>query len=238
MNLIILFEKDFVHKDHILLKDARVQHIHTILKASPGKKLRVGLMNGKIGTGEVIHSSKEKIEMVVQLNEPSPPSLPIHLILALPRPQTLKKVLETISTFGIQKLTLINAARVEQSFFESTLLKNDNYLKHVYLGLEQGMRTEPPLIEIQKSWDCLKNINASFQFIADPSAQKTFCDFPISKFRKDVAIAIGPEGGWIDSEIKKLNLSGFEVVSLGKTLHRVENAVTAALSQIEMLMKN
>ena len=47
-----------------------------------------------------------------------------------------------------------------------------------------------------------------------------------------VTLAIGPEGGWTDEEIKGACQAGFREVSLGRNILRTETAVIAALAII------
>ena len=48
-------------------------------------------------------------------------------------------------------------------------------------------------------------------------------------------MAIGPEGGWNEFEISLMEDKGFIKYKLSENILRVENAITAALSQIEMV---
>jgi 16S rRNA (uracil1498-N3)-methyltransferase len=48
-----------------------------------------------------------------------------------------------------------------------------------------------------------------------------------------VAIAIGPEGGWTDAEFAAANEFGFMEVALGANILRTETAVCAALAAVQ-----
>jgi hypothetical protein len=48
----------------------------------------------------------------------------------------------------------------------------------------------------------------------------------------EVALAVGPEGGWTDEEIQTASQAGYLEVSLGKNILRTETAVIAALAII------
>ena len=48
----------------------------------------------------------------------------------------------------------------------------------------------------------------------------------------EVALAIGPEGGWTDQEIEASRLAGFREASLGTLILRTETAVIAALASL------
>jgi RsmE family RNA methyltransferase len=52
-----------------------------------------------------------------------------------------------------------------------------------------------------------------------------------------LAIAIGPEGGWIQREIDTFVERGFTPVSIGSPILRVEAALSATLGQLLVLQR-
>ena len=113
-------------------------------RASEGDEMTVGLLNGRMGLGHITSLSPEAMEMDVTLNVDSPPSLPLTLIMALPRPKVLKRVLRTISAMGVKRLFLINSWRVEKSYWQSPALEEEKIREQLILGLEQGKDTVLP----------------------------------------------------------------------------------------------
>lgn len=238
--MILLFPEDESAVNEVTLEatpnDHRATHIFEILKGKPNQQIKVGFLNKGQGLATILSCDKKKTILKVGPLSPSKksPLSEVTLLIALPRPQTLKKVLETAATFGVGELIFIKTERVEKSFFQSTLLKNESYLEHIYLGLQQGGYTIAPKISFfqdQKYWNQIAS--HPHKWIAHPSdAETTFLktsvDFPL-------LLAVGPEGGWLDDEISLFAGNGFRKISLGHTIHRVENAVCAALAQIELV---
>ena len=52
----------------------------------------------------------------------------------------------------------------------------------------------------------------------------------LSSETASVAIAVGPEGGWTDAELKLFQDAGWQSASLGETILRAETAAIAALA--------
>src|SRR5690242_17753233 len=122
MNLLLLHPEDFVSADEVQLTGRRAQHAREVLKVQAGEALRVGRIHGEVGTGEVLSSNPEGLWLRVTLSEPPPPRPGVELILAIPRPKQLKRVLFAVASLGVDRLVLLNAARVEKSYFDSKVL--------------------------------------------------------------------------------------------------------------------
>jgi RsmE family RNA methyltransferase len=150
MNLVLLFDSDFVESDCVVrLEGRRMLHMMTVHKVQKGNRIKVGRLNGKIGHGIVNDISNRYIELNVSLNSNPPPPLPVTLVLALPRPKTLKKVLQCVTAMGVKRIFLIRTWRVEKSYFDSPFISDKNLLDQFILGLEQGCDTIVPSCEIK-----------------------------------------------------------------------------------------
>lgn len=242
MNLILLFPEDFISEAVVRLTDYRATHILEIHRAPIGKTLRVGRVNGAIGEGKVVKLEREAVELEVSLPEGAPETPAVSLVLALPRPQTLKKVLEGVGAAGLRDLVLINTDRVQKSFFSSKLLKDDAWMRHLRLGMEQGSRTYLPEVSVRPSFKAffeeIKIPADAIRLMTHPATERTLWDTELARPHRQgrrVVCAVGPEGGWLDPEVEQFKASGFQIISLGDTIHRVENAVVTLLAQIELL---
>lgn len=228
MNLILLFPKDFLHDDRVKLTDERrVKHIINIHQAAVGDTLSVGMVNGKLGTAEITQIEHNAIYLTPSLNTPPPPALEITLILGLPRPQMLKRTLQNISCLGIKRCILLHSHRVEKSYWQSPRLQENQIQHELVLGLEQGCDTRLPIITFAKRFtpfieDILsKEIKPGQALVAHPYA-KTPCPTSINNH---IYLAVGPEGGFIVREIEQLAAIGFEGITLGPRILRVETVI-------------
>jgi RsmE family RNA methyltransferase len=234
VNLILLFERDYITADIVRIYDRRLQHIANVLRSSVGDELNVGLLNGPVGRGTVTRLTVDALEMAVVLNRQAPAPLPLTLILALPRPKMLRRVLFSAASMGVKKIYLINAARVEKSFWKSPLLSMDRLREQLILGLEQAEDTLIPDIFFKPLFkpfveDELQDISkGTLSLVAHPSAEQP-CPREVNRH---ITLAVGPEGGFIPYEIGKFVSCGFTPVSIGRRPLRVETAVPALLARL------
>ncbi|HXH41053.1 MAG TPA: 16S rRNA (uracil(1498)-N(3))-methyltransferase [Thermoanaerobaculia bacterium] len=227
MNLILLFDDDFLNTSRVRLTGRRLRHVADVHRAAPGDELVVGVANGRIGRGTITRLDDDALEMDVALDRDPPPLLPLTLILALPRPKVLNRVMAGAASLGIKHVVLINAWRVEKSYWSSPRLSAENLHTQSILGLEQARDTVLPSIETRRLFrpfveDELPSLaRGTCALVAHPHARQT-CP---RHLRQPVTLVIGPEGGFIDAEIASLERAGFTSVSIGERILRVETAV-------------
>jgi len=228
MNLILLFESDFVDPGRVRLTGRRLAHVTSVHRAAVGDTLVVGVAGGRIGTGLVL--SLDPLELQVTLDRDPPPPLPLTLILALPRPKVLNRVIAGATSLGVKHIHLINAWRVEKSYWSSPRLSPENLELQAVLGLEQARDTILPAITLHRLFrPFIESFTPSgLPLVAHPG---TAVECPRS-VAGEVTLAIGPEGGFITREIESFERATFTPVSLGPRILRVETAVAALAARL------
>lgn len=239
MNLILLFEDDFVSPEKVRISGRRLEHIIKVHRAQIGDKLTVGLLNSKIGTGKVLTISSQQIELEVILDHDPPEPIPLTLIIALPRPKMLKRILQSAASLGIKKIYLINSWRVEKAFWSSPLLEPERLKNELLLGLEQAKDTLMPEIHLKRLFkpfvieelSMLTKGSLDNKPIALAAHPKAVLPCP-QNIDQSAILAMGPEGGFIDIEIETLEQAGFAAVNLGRRILRLETAVPFIVSKL------
>ncbi|MDF1660815.1 MAG: RsmE family RNA methyltransferase [Planctomycetota bacterium] len=239
MNIVLLKDTDFVSETKARLTGRVANHVSKVLKSTPGTSIKIGRLNGPLGRGVVERLDSGVLELRCEFDPEAPPRSSTKLVIALPRPQTLKKVLFEGTTLGVEHFVFVKAARTEKSYLQTKVLKNENYREYLHLGLEQCVDTWEPKVTVLESFKALMRFfkdgfaDTSLKILADPHGQ---CRLDRIRPRcRPVAFAIGPEGGWLPFECEQLVDMGFERVTLGRRILRVETATTALLSQLSVL---
>jgi 16S rRNA (uracil1498-N3)-methyltransferase len=231
MNLVLLFDEDFVATGRARLDGRRLQHVSSVHRAAVGDELMVGVAGGRIGRGRVVRLD-DALELEVVLDADPPPPAGVTLVLALPRPKVLNRVIAAATSMGIKRIELINAWRVEKSYWSSPRLAPENLRAQSILGLEQARDTVLPQIAVHRFFrrfaeeELPEIARGTRALVAHPAARP-----PMPRgVAEAVTLAIGPEGGFIAEEIASLERAGFEAVSIGERILRVETAVAWAVS--------
>lgn len=234
MNLVLLEKKDFIGEHLVLLDGRRFRHLTRVNRVAEKDQLVCGLLNGKVGTGSIKKVSHDCLEMSVCLDKDPPDPLPLTLVMALPRPKMLKRIIESVTSLGVKHIYLINSWRVEKSFWQSPLLEEEQLRQHMLLGLEQSRDTILPQIYQKRFFtpfvaEELPLISKnSLCMTAHP---KTLKKCP-SGVNKEITLVVGPEGGFIDIEVATLEKQGFISYHIGQRILKVETAVTFLISRL------
>ncbi|QKF50927.1 16S rRNA (uracil(1498)-N(3))-methyltransferase [Pseudomonas graminis] len=234
MNLLLLEEADFIAADRVVLRDRRLKHMQEVHRSEVGDSLRVGRVNGLLGSARLLRLEAREAELSVSFEHAPPAKLPLTLILALPRPKMLRRVFQTVATMGVPRVILVNSYRVEKSFWQTPFLEAAAIREQLILGLEQARDSVLPEIVIEKRFKPFVEdrlpavVEGTLGLVGHPG------DFPACPraVEQPVTLAIGPEGGWIPYEVDLLHASGLNPVQLGARILRVETAVTALLARL------
>ena len=235
MNLILLDERDRVDASSVTLTDARAAHLLKVLRVTAGQTIRVGLIDGPLGTATIEAAGDGRVTMRCVFEAETPARPHVDLLLALPRPKVMRRLWAQLAALGVGQIMLTNASRVERDYFDTHILSEASYQPLLVEGLQQARDTRVPQVSIHRQFRVLVEDHLDTLFpsgvrlVADPSGTSTIPDALAGRHER-VLLAIGPEGGWNDFEVRLLETHGFTRVGLGPRTLRVDTACIALLS--------
>jgi RsmE family RNA methyltransferase len=240
VNLLLLEPGELGPTGEARLQGRRARHVDQVLRCRAGDRITVGLLGDRLGTAEVLAVGADGLCLRVALDRPPPPPSPVSLLLALPRPKILRRVLHAAAAMGVKRLILLGSCRVEKSYWGSPLLEPEAIGEELRLGLEQARDTILPEVELQRYFkpfveDRLDQTFPGARLLAHPGAAEPLERCP--RAAGGVAIAVGPEGGWTPYEASELGRRGFVPFSLGPRPLRVDQAVPFMVGQVELWLR-
>lgn len=239
MNLLLLEDADLDRPagsgTRAVVSGERLKHVRKVLRAAVGDTLEVGRLGGGIGCGRIVELNRERVVLELgPLDREPPPALPVTLVLALPRPKFVGRILQAAAAMGVKRILLVHTARVEKSYWQSSVMRPESLRRHLMLGLAQARDTLLPEIECLKGQraltDALPGLVRDHErvLVADAAGVEP-CTPGVDG---PTALLVGPEGGFLDEELASCGRAGATVVSLGPRALRVEHAVVALLSRM------
>jgi RsmE family RNA methyltransferase len=234
VNLILLNHDDFVTEERVRITGRRLEHVRSVHRASVGDELTAGFLGGRIGRGTITSLDGASLEMSISLDRDPPAPLPLTVILSLPRPKVLRRVLFTLTVLGVKRIILLNSARVEKSYWQTPFLQKDAVRQQCILGLEQSCDTVLPEVLVKTRFKPFAEdelpglISGTLPLVAHPHAEDP-CPRNVGR---PVTLAIGPEGGFVPYEVSRFLDAGFTAVRAGERIMNIETAVPYLLSRL------
>eukprot|EP00980_Cylindrotheca_fusiformis_P000177 scaffold26_cov117-Cylindrotheca_fusiformis.AAC.18 len=250
--------------------DFRTVHAAKILGLKNGDTIRAGIVSseandglwtdeatiewipeGKVKKPEVLKNGNPPGSLSVQLKKLAPPDgasdqILVSLILALPRPLQLGRMLPMISQMGVDQLILTDAKKVPKEYFGSHLFRKPEKLQDLLIeGLCQAGDVRVPKVRVVRNLGRFLEQDLDMLFPPDEYARAIAhprrltdtreplrlgqIEFPsISPPR--IVLAVGPEGGWEEPlELDMFQRHGFQQCTLGKRILRSDCAVVSLL---------
>lgn len=239
------------------IEDRRARHLLEVLKLAPGREFHLGVIDHSVGRGicttldqDSLHGTyapTQRVATEAQLAKPPQRSL----VLGLPRPKSLRRILRMVGNLGIHQLHLINTARVDKSYWGSPWLEGQALRAALIEGLEIACRagaTLPCLPKVHQhrlfrpfAEDQLPQLLHASSTQSQSHQQSDLRGLvlhpgPIrseqerrSHSSKDLLLALGPEGGFVDFELELFKNAGLQTWSFGERCWSVEVAVPYAM---------
>lgn len=230
----ILFEEGEIQADGtVTLTDSRASHIRDVLRAAAGGILRTGTVDGLVGESKVLEVSETQVRVLPE-HARVPPEPWFDLLLAAPRPKVLKRLWPQLAALGAGRVVVVNAAKVEKCYFSSQWLDAAHYRPLLVEGLTQAGLTRLPRVLVRPRFKPFveDELDALFpgqvRLLAHPGPQTPLPQPEGGRARP--LLAVGPEGGWTDYEVKLLLARGFELFSLGGHTLRTDTACVALIA--------
>ncbi len=254
MNL-ILFERDEIGRP-LARHDQRAHHIIEVLRCKIGDWIRVGIINGGQGLGQITaieaHSLSIRIKDTLAIEHTAADNgaiaqelLAIDMLIGLPRPPVIRRLLRDLTSIGVGQIILYGAQRSEKSYYDSRYLQPPAIRAALLEGASQGGVTLLPRVSICRhiekflgerrvklgSSDNKVLLLTTYEALIGKCTPVNFISYLMAHQlppQGRLLIAVGPERGWELSELQQFKASFFCPVELGGRTLRSENVATAA----------
>ena len=219
----------------ILIQDSS-KHLVNVLRKKEGSLIELFDGKGSSCTAEIISSQKKrvKVKLVEELVFQDRKGIKISLGQSLIKTEPF--------SFSIQKATELGVASMSPLYTERTVIKlkpNSTKSRKVrwqsiatHACQQCGENWLPEINEIQRLEDWAQAVKAKHKIVLYPNAETKLSSLT---FDDSVAIAVGPEGDFTDSEINLLTEKDFLPVKLGERVLRADTAVISVVSAIRAM---
>lgn len=205
------------------LPKVEAQHASRVMRVQVGDELVLFDGRGNEAIARFVHVGRKECHCQAEAAQKidREPQREIHLAIALPKPDRSRELIERLTEMGVRSLTPLIAQRTQRPPTDSLLAK---IRRGVIEACKQSGRNQLMDVRVPMRADAFfSTCDSGTKWIAHPAMNRLSRDIaPSGTFH----VAIGPEGGWTDEEVKFAILHSFKAVDLGERIYRIETAAT------------
>ncbi len=215
----------------VVLDGAEAHHLAVVLRARPGDA--VTLFNGDGAEYPAVVAAVHKKQVAVEVTGRGTPSreLGFRLEVAAPLPKADRGdfLLEKLTELGVTRFVPL---RTRRSVVHPREARRDKLERAVVEASKQCGRNVLMEVGPPTAWEeyCRDPGLPPLRLVAHPGGESV----PAPDATGGVAIAVGPEGGFVDDEVAAARAAGWRVVSLGPRVLRVETAAVALVCGVAL----
>ncbi len=219
----------------LILTGDEAHHCTRVLRSKLGDSVEVFDGRGKAVMGEISELSKDKVVIILNGEaQTSFKSSEIHLCQAIPKGGNMELIVQKAVELGVASIQpLITDNTVARP--EQLKKKQEKWQRIALEACKQcGQNYLPEVREVAKFSDFIKVPNLKeLNIVAalHPESVKFAEVFPTDK--KSVTLLVGPEGDFSNSEYEQMLECGFQPISIGEIVLRVETATLYCLSVLK-----
>jgi 16S rRNA (uracil1498-N3)-methyltransferase len=220
---------DEVSGNRAALTGSHAQHLARVLRARVGQEFDVAA-NGIVRRGTIVSAADKRVEFELGEEVPESTRPDITLALSIFKFDRMEWAIEKCTELGASRIVPVIARRTDSHLASAALKRAERWRKIALEAAQQSRRASPPeILSLSKLTDVLA-LQAASRIVLSESETAVMLREVASP--AGTAIAIGPEGGWTEEELKQFLEAGWTSASLGSTILRAETAAIVALAMV------
>jgi 16S rRNA (uracil1498-N3)-methyltransferase len=234
---------DEVHGNTALLTGEHALHLSRVLRAQIGQEFDIATGDA-VRRGTITSISGKRVEFALGEEVAVRPSAKVTLALAIFKFDRMEWAIEKCTEIGVARIVPVVARRTDAHLAVAAGKRHERWLRIALQAAEQSRRASPPEIMVPIKLKELGSAGASPASLVEtgkpaadtPIAHVVLAESEANTTLRDVlppsaseaVLAVGPEGGWTDDELRWFRESGWTAASLGETILRAETAAIVA----------
>jgi 16S rRNA (uracil1498-N3)-methyltransferase len=233
------FIADEVSGNHATLVGEHADHLVRVLRVRVGQDFDIAT-GAAVRRGRITSVSDARVEFELA-EEISAGNLPeITLVLAVFKFDRMEWAIEKCTELGVSQIVPVIARRTDSHLATASVKRFERWQRIARQSSEQSRRSVPPEIAVPIKFAEALNIPAALRIVlAESEGQTLLRDVVKPNGAGDgIVLAVGPEGGWTDGELRSFQQAGWISASLGGTILRAETAAMAVVAVVASILNS
>ena len=234
-----------INGENAYIEGSDVNHIANVLRMKPGEELLISAKGDWDYLCKIVDIETDRVNLKV-LESMEQRELPVNITLlqGIPKSDKLEMIIQKAVELGVNEIIPVKTKRVVVKIDEKKVdTKVNRWNAIAESAAKQSKRSIIPKVHEPMSIDNALEIVKDFGVKLIPyenadGIDKTRKILDGMDKTKEIAVFIGPEGGYEEAEVERIKNSGFEVITLGKRILRTETAGLALLSNIMIRLED
>ena len=222
---------DEVLGDRACLLGENAEHLSRVLRARVGQQFEIATPSG-VRMGEIVEIEPQRV--VFSTSDLPPRELEqhgaqIHLYLAIFKFDRFEWAVEKCTELGASSIVPVIAARTDTHLASAARKRVARWRRIVHEAAQQSRRDAVPKVaDPEKIGAAISEASGKRVVLAETELEHRLAD--LVGHASEVSLAVGPEGGWTESELASFAQNQWAKASLGSAILRAETAAIAALA--------
>jgi 16S rRNA (uracil1498-N3)-methyltransferase len=220
---------DEVSGNHAALTGDHADHLIRVLRARLGQEFEIST-GASIRLGRVTAINGRRVEFDLADELPAAPAPRITLALSIFKFDRMEWAIEKCTELGVTRIIPLIARRTDPHLASAAAKRVERWRRIAAQAAEQSRRDSAPELDAPRKLKALLTLPDVRIVLSEAEQDRALKDAigAVPASQANLALAIGPEGGWTDEELNSFAQSGWISASLGTTILRVETAAIAA----------
>jgi 16S rRNA (uracil1498-N3)-methyltransferase len=216
--------------DRAALTGEHAAHLARTLRARVGQEFEVAC-GDRVHRATVASVADDRVEFTLGHEVDAGTVLPVTLLLAIFKFDRMEWAIEKCTELNVSAIVPVIARRTEKHLVLAAEKRVERWRRISREASEQSRRVAPPEIRDPLKLTDALSVDATLRIVLSENEREVALnDLLHSRENASVALAIGPEGGWTEEELRAFSKSQWLSASLGETVLRAETAAIAALA--------
>jgi len=219
---------DEVSGNRAALTGAHAEHLSRVLRAHIGQEVDI-IATGTLHRGRIttIEDHRVEFELGEELTAAEVPNL--TLLMSIFKFDRMEWAIEKCTELGASRIVPVIARRTETHLASAASKRVERWRRVARQAAEQSRRPRPLEICTPAKLKEVLTLSAATRIVLNESEEAVMLkDLLASPVEGEIALALGPEGGWTEAELQQFQSADWKSASLGNTILRAETAAVAA----------
>jgi 16S rRNA (uracil1498-N3)-methyltransferase len=219
------------------LTGEQASHLIRVLRAQAGMEFDI-VAGDRVWHAVIAGISGDAVRFNLVAEVEAEPALPITLLLSIFKFDRMEWAIEKAVELGCLRILPVLATRTEKHLAQAAEKRVERWRRIAFEAAKQSRRSDlpeipgPTLLDEVLAGEDTAPLRILLSEMEEDQPLLRVLEMEDREGSREIALAIGPEGGWTAAEIAAFTGAGWHSASLGPHILRAETAAIAALAVV------